>query len=56
MASFSENPIAYAGDIYRTAIPSPLLSAFLLGMGAWGLSHVAYDPMVDTLEGLGYPL
>lgn len=48
----ADNFISRAFEGYKKVVPNPLTSSLLLGAGAWGLSRLAWNPIVETVRSL----
>ena len=56
MSTNKDNFISSSWATYKKAVPSPMLSAVLLGAGAYGISRLAWNPITDTVRSLArYP-
>lgn len=51
-----DNFIAQGWNAYKKAVPSPLISALLVGGGIYGLGRLAWGPSVETVRAIArYP-
>lgn len=48
----ADNIISKAFEGYKSVVPNPLTSAILAGAGAYGLSRLAWNPIVNTIRSL----
>ena len=55
MIKTGNNPISKAIGWYQEHGPNPLATATLLGIGAGGLTWLAWNPVVDAFKALGHP-
>lgn len=52
MDKTADNFISQAFEGYKKVIPNPLTSAMLVGAGAYGLSRLGWNPIVETIRSL----